>query len=157
MSAQRSNVVEVVPVTGSYRRWSSALIAAFLLAQIAIPLRYYLGSDDADERFAWRMFSSYSRSVRGDLPNRQLTIHETVRRDGQETEARVPLQSLVTRRWISMAKRERQSVIQQLLTWRASQPDVHAARLELTRFSEEGTREVLASFRLDEHDQVIRR
>jgi hypothetical protein len=33
------------------------LIAGFLLLQVALPLRYYLGDDSHDERFAWRMFS----------------------------------------------------------------------------------------------------
>lgn len=39
------------------RRASSAFIGAFVLLQIALPLRYYL-APSTDERFAWRMFSS---------------------------------------------------------------------------------------------------
>ena len=36
-------------------------IAAFLLVQLVLPLRYYLGDDRFDERFSWRMFSSQWR------------------------------------------------------------------------------------------------
>ncbi len=37
----------------------SAFIALVLVAQLLLPVRYYLSSDRYDERFAWRMFSSY--------------------------------------------------------------------------------------------------
>jgi hypothetical protein len=38
--------------------WRGRFIAAFLLAQIALPLDYYVARRDPhDERFAWRMFS----------------------------------------------------------------------------------------------------
>lgn len=39
-------------------RWIDPFIGLWLVCQIAIPLRYYLGSDATDERFAWRMFSA---------------------------------------------------------------------------------------------------
>lgn len=37
----------------------SAFILLVLLVQLLLPLRYYLSSDRYDERFSWRMFSSY--------------------------------------------------------------------------------------------------
>ncbi len=38
--------------------WRGRFIAVFLLAQLALPLRYYVAHRDPhDERFAWRMFS----------------------------------------------------------------------------------------------------
>ncbi len=38
-------------------RAASLFIATFLASQLLLPLRYYLGDDERDERFAWRMFS----------------------------------------------------------------------------------------------------
>lgn len=35
----------------------SAFIVVWLALQIGLPLRYYMGDDVFDERFAWRMFS----------------------------------------------------------------------------------------------------
>ena len=38
--------------------WRGRFIVAFVLAQLLIPLHYYIGHRDPhDERFAWRMFS----------------------------------------------------------------------------------------------------
>jgi hypothetical protein len=45
------------PVTWK-RRASDWFIVGFLALQVALPLRYYLLGGGADERFAWRMFSS---------------------------------------------------------------------------------------------------
>jgi hypothetical protein len=40
------------------RTWRGRFIVAFIVLQLAIPLRYYVGHrDPRDERFAWRMFS----------------------------------------------------------------------------------------------------
>jgi hypothetical protein len=40
------------------RTWRGRFIVGFLLAQLLLPLHYYLGHRDPhDERFAWRMFS----------------------------------------------------------------------------------------------------
>jgi hypothetical protein len=46
------------PPPGRPRAVASAVIGAYLLWQILLPLSYYLGGDRADERFAWRMFSA---------------------------------------------------------------------------------------------------
>ena len=45
------------PKTSKSRLWQHFLVAAFLVAQIGMPLSYYVGDDIYDERFAWRMFS----------------------------------------------------------------------------------------------------
>ncbi len=39
-------------------RARDVFIGAFLVLQLLLPLRYYAGGGGADERFAWRMFSS---------------------------------------------------------------------------------------------------
>ena len=40
------------------RRLISLTIAAYLAWQVVLPLRYYLGENRRDERFAWRIFSA---------------------------------------------------------------------------------------------------
>ncbi len=47
----------VGPVNPTRRKLRHVLILLFLTVQFALPLRYYLGDDRYDERFAWRMFS----------------------------------------------------------------------------------------------------
>jgi formate dehydrogenase major subunit len=42
---------------GTPGRWVSVFIAGVVLFQLLLPLRYYVGTDDFDERFSWRMFS----------------------------------------------------------------------------------------------------
>lgn len=44
-------------------RLANTFIVVFLVAQVALPVRYYLRPEDdrQDERFAWRMFSSLGR------------------------------------------------------------------------------------------------
>jgi hypothetical protein len=43
---------------GSWGTWRGRFITVFVLAQLLLPLRYYVHHRDPhDERFAWRMFS----------------------------------------------------------------------------------------------------
>lgn len=40
-------------------RWPIRIfIAGYLALQVGLPAAYYLGGEEADERFAWRMFSA---------------------------------------------------------------------------------------------------
>ncbi len=39
-------------------RCERVFIAAFLVIQVALPLRYYIAGQSYDERFAWRMYSA---------------------------------------------------------------------------------------------------
>ncbi len=48
------------------RRWKSLLIAAVVVFQLLLPVRYYANDDEFDERFSWRMFSPI-RVVRCDV------------------------------------------------------------------------------------------
>ncbi len=53
-----SNDVEDAP-TGETKQRVNIFIAVFLFVQLALPASYYLVNDNpADERYAWRMFSS---------------------------------------------------------------------------------------------------
>ena len=48
------------PFLALAKSWRGRFILLYVIAQLAIPLRYYLGNhrDPHDERFAWRMFSA---------------------------------------------------------------------------------------------------
>lgn len=64
--------------------------------QALLPLRYYLGEDRYDERFAWRMFS----------PIRMLRCEAQVQVDGQPLELGAQFHSA----WLALVERGRQDV-----------------------------------------------
>ena len=47
-----------MPLSARARRRAGRFVAAWLLAQLAIPSSWYLRDADDDERFAWRMYSA---------------------------------------------------------------------------------------------------
>jgi hypothetical protein len=65
-------------------------MALFLASQVAIPLTYYLYKEPADERFAWRMFSSVHM---GHWKSPQVVAR--VYRDGEVFEQAVPVEKLL--------------------------------------------------------------
>lgn len=54
-----SRTLQRIPLLGPLlATWRGRFIVVFLLAQLLIPLHYYVGRKDPhDERFAWRMYS----------------------------------------------------------------------------------------------------
>ncbi|MDX2092677.1 MAG: hypothetical protein SFX73_32730 [Kofleriaceae bacterium] len=79
--------------------WRGRFITVFLLAQLLLPLTYYLGRKDPhDERFAWRMFS----------PMRMARCEPTITLNG----APFPLGSEFHEAWISIAQRGRFNVLE---------------------------------------------
>jgi hypothetical protein len=97
---------------------STAFIALFLLYQVAMPLRYYLGGRGDDERFSWRMFST----VR--LQRCQVRVREVAA--GQIRE--VDLSKAVQIAWIGMLERNRPQAVEKLLRRRCQEADVTAVR-----------------------------
>ena len=94
------------PAAGTRARAAAlAFIALFLLFQIAMPLRYYLGERGSDERFSWRMFSS----VR--MQKCRVRLDETV--DGERRS--VDLDREVQVAWIGMLERYRPTVVEKVL------------------------------------------
>jgi len=93
------------------RALANALIAAFLLFQIAMPLRYYLGGRGYDERFSWRMFSS----VR--MQRCTVQVHETASDGG---ERKLNLEQELQVAWIGMLERYRAGVVEELLRKRCA-------------------------------------
>lgn len=124
---------------GRARRRANLFIAAFLLSQILIPLRYYLGDGGYDERFSWRMFSS----VR--LHRCAVEVRET--RHGQST--RLSLQREVQVAWVNMLKRYRPQVVEAFLASRCAKEAVERVRFDRQCVDTDGTRLPSQSLRLD--------
>ena len=106
--AARERDVVVPEPTGSARAVIPALCVLWLLAMIAIPLRYYQGEDRYDERFSWRMFSA----VR--VARCQVRVSET--RDGSDRP--IPLMEVLPAPWAALLERNRPAVIDGFLRWR---------------------------------------
>jgi hypothetical protein len=109
------------PAPRASRAASNALIAAFLLFQVAMPLRYYLGGRGYDERFSWRMFSSV-RMQRCDVHVRELA------QGGDERQ--VDLDRALQVAWIGMLERYRPQVVDELLRTRCTASDVREVVFE---------------------------
>jgi hypothetical protein len=88
----------------------NAAIAAFLLFQIAMPLRYYLRGGGTDERFSWRMFSSIR------MQKCDMSVRETA--DGQER--KVDIDRAVQVAWVGMLERDRPAVVEKFLARRCA-------------------------------------
>lgn len=80
----------------------SIFIVVFLAVQILLPLRYYLGDDLFDERFAWRMFS----------PIRMVQCHLAWSEERDGVEVPIQLRSELAMPWISLMRRARVGVIE---------------------------------------------
>lgn len=79
--------------------WRGRFIVVFLLAQLLIPLTYYIGRKDPhDERFAWRMFS----------PMRMTQCEPKITING----APMQLGGEFHEAWISIAQRGRFNVLE---------------------------------------------
>jgi hypothetical protein len=108
----------------------NAAIAAFLLFQLIMPLRYYLGGGGSDERFSWRMFSS----VR--MQKCDVRVDDVV--DGERR--KVDLESTLQIAWVGMLERNRPAVVDKFLARRCGEPNVSAVRYRRTCQNTDGTR-----------------
>lgn len=112
------------------RRWIGAGVALALLVQALIPLRYYLGDDEYDERFSWRMFSA--------VRMQECDIRASETKNGRSEPVR--LMATVQAGWVNTLRRNREAVWERYLEWRCEQPDVERARLENRCTTPEGER-----------------
>lgn len=112
--------VRVPPPATERRRLAAAIgLAVVFLIEAAIPLRYYLGDDRFDERFAWRMFSAV-RVYRCDLSAVDLD-------DGVESP--VALGRTIHVAWVNTMRRGREGVMDRYLSWRCAETEIDGARL----------------------------
>lgn len=122
-------------------RWVMIFVSVFLLAQLLLPLRYYLGSQTTDERFAWRMFSSVK------MRDTQATLYETIEKDGKRVERVVP--SGMLNNWQNLLDQGRPDVVEKMMRWLAGRPEVVAVRCELRGKSPDGSEVEPMVWRLD--------
>lgn len=108
---------------GRQRRLSNLFIAAFLLFQVGMPLRYYLGERGYDERFSWRMFST--------LRLQQCEMQVTEARSGNAAWKDVHVRGDVQVAWVSLLERVRKPVVEKYLQRRCERQDV--AKVAYTR------------------------
>jgi hypothetical protein len=106
-----------------------AFIVVAVLAQLLIPLTYYLRDDPYDERFAWRMFSG----VR--LQECELGVFET-RGAGEQT---VNPYQVVPAGWVEGLKRNRRRVVERYLTLRCEREGTTHVRVENRCVEVDGT------------------
>jgi hypothetical protein len=102
------------PPPGRARAIVGAGIALWLFGQLALPVSYYLGSTPAEERFAWRMFSTVS--VFGGQC--RLSVTETVAMPaapGGRSTREVNLRQAVHPAWEVHLRRNRRIVIDKFL------------------------------------------
>jgi hypothetical protein len=109
------------------RRVHSLLIGAYLVVQLLLPLRYYLGlAPERDERFAWRMFSS----VR--LQQCTLQLFELVGASSV-VNREVPVEQVVGTEWAEILSRGWKNAVDRLLERRcAASPRTMVAGLSRT-------------------------
>jgi hypothetical protein len=108
------------------------LIVVILLAQLLLPLRYYLGfAEGDDERFSWRMFST----VR--LQRCEMTISDE--HVGSDVKLPVQLKPILQVAWISVLQRYRPSVVEAFLRFRCEGEGMAAAHYERRCVAPDGT------------------
>lgn len=107
-------------------RARSIFIAAFLLLQVALPLSYYLGDAETDERFAWRMFSA----VR--VQSCSVSVEEIVDGGGGETVRPLSLTETIHKAWESSLERNRPAVVEKLFSLRCARDDVKRVQMQRT-------------------------
>jgi hypothetical protein len=98
------------------RGLENAFIAGFLALQIAMPLSYYLGGRDYDERFSWRMFST--------LRLRDCTVRVLEQSREGAAQRPVALEQDVQASWVRLLERQRTAVIDKYLARRCRRGDV---------------------------------
>lgn len=103
---------------GPRRRRVLFLALVVLGVQLFVPGSYYLGDSEADERFAWRMFSNRRAET--------CKVQATERRDDGPVGAaqRLRLSAVMHRAWIHGLSRRRPGIVDKFFSWRCEDPQV---------------------------------
>ena len=100
------------------RKIATVFSLVFLSFQVIVPLLYYVGPRDYDERFSWRMFST----VR--LRDCQVQVSETLH-DTSGTQVRpVAIERDVQVAWVKLLERMRDAVVDKYLERRCEREHV---------------------------------
>lgn len=125
---------------GLRRRRVLGLAYALLAAQLLVPASYYLGASDADERFAWRMFSNRRAET--------CKVQATERREGPAGQVQhLRLSAVMHRAWIHGLSRRRPGIVHKFFSWRCEDPQV--SELALIRHCRSATGEPLPTDRIE--------
>jgi hypothetical protein len=100
-----------------------ALASVALLVQLLVPMTYYVGEASADERFAWRMFSSRRAETC------TVDAWETRSEAGEGKTSRLRLSALIHRAWIHGLSRRRPAIVARYFQWRCESEAVTSLRL----------------------------
>jgi len=120
--------------TGRARTWRNVLIVLFLLYQSIMPLWYYLGGEEPDERFSWRMFSSVRRRIC------QVAVYETVEQDGRLVEKPLELETQLPLYWVELFRYNHQpDLFRKFLKRRCEQAAILKVRFERTCSETDGS------------------
>jgi len=112
-------------VPDRHRRRINAFIVISLALQVLIPISYHLRAAPADERFAWRMYSSVRLRTCG------VTVREQVPAPGATTSwTRVNLDRTLHLGWQSALRQDVASVVEKLLRSRCN---LGASRVRMDR------------------------
>ena len=95
------------------RSWVLTGCTLWMLVHLATPLRYYLGDDIYDERFAWRMFSAV-RVQRCDVAVTEVT---------NGSARPVQVMQVLPAPWAALLERGRVRVIDRFLAWRCDEAE----------------------------------
>ena len=120
--------------TDRSRKIGNVFIVLFFLFQVLVPLRYYLGGPEADERFSWRMFSSFGKQ------SCSVSAYETIEQDGRYVERPLPLETLLHRNWINQFRGYFQpDLVRRFMHLRCGQAAIREVRYERTCSATDGT------------------
>lgn len=111
--------------TGRSRQVRNIAIVLFILYQVLVPLRYYLGGTEVDERFTWRMFSSVGMRCCN------VSVYEITEQNGRDMERRLPLKTILQLYWANQFRGYHQpDLIKRFLQLRCQQVAIREVRFE---------------------------
>lgn len=117
----------VPPLPDEPRGWHRLVIrwvvALALAVQLAVPATYYLGTNPADERFAWRMFSTQRAEVC------RITATEERTQQGATRRFRLRLSSVLHQGWVNGLRRRRPDIMRRFFDLRCATQGVQGVQL----------------------------
>jgi hypothetical protein len=147
-SSSRSSVVVARAGAPGARKWIAIGVAAFLLVQLLLPLRYYLSASTPDERFAWRMFSTTGQM------SCEATVYQTVEHSGRRVEEQVP--AIITAPWQRLLNKNRPEVVEKFMRACFKRPGVVRVRYKLECRAVDGAQMPAVQLVLDRREGTVR-
>ena len=131
-----ANAVEmlIAAPTGRSRKIRNVFIVSFILFQVLVPLRYYFGGAEADERFSWRMFSSVGMRCCS------VSAYETIEQNGRYVERPLPLETILQLYWVNQFRGYHQpDLVKRFMHLRCRQAAIREVRYERSCSAPDGS------------------